>query len=117
MAAIGIAWATDAWTEAGWVTGDDPAWASERATIVRRGGRFIFDREPDPEIRAEKLLELKRLVKPKIAPASASQQPPVELLKAVQAATSNMTRAQQTRTDRLLQQTGISMEELLIILQ
>ena len=97
------------------------------ARIFRHGGRFIFDREPDPEIREEKKQELVELIKPKLAPAkpvlvgksttSVSQGPPGVLLTAVQDATARMTRAQQTRTERLLQQTGISVRELLIMLK
>ena len=96
------------------------------AKILRHGGvRWL--REPDPEIREEKKQELVELIKPKLAPdkpklvrkspASASQQPPGVLLTAVQDATSRMTRPQQTATDRLLQQTGISLRELLILLE
>ena len=96
------------------------------AKIFRHGGvRFL--REPDPEIREEKKQELVELIKPKLAPAkpvlvgksptSVSQGPPGVLLTAVQDATARMTRAQQTRTERLLQQTGISVRELLIMLK
>jgi hypothetical protein len=96
------------------------------AEIHRRGGiRWL--REPDPEIREEKKQELVALIKPNLPPAKpvlvgkspvrASQQPPGELLTAVQDATARMSRAQQTRTDRLLQQTGISLRELLILIE
>ncbi len=96
------------------------------AEIHRRGGiRWL--REPDPEIREEKKQELVALIKPNLppakpvlvgrSPARASQQPPGALLTAVQDATARMTRAQQTRTDRLLHQTGISLRELLILLE
>lgn len=117
MAAIGIAWASDAWVQAGWITGANPAWASERAVLIaRRGGRFIFDREPDPEIRREKVLELKRLIKPQPT-ASGPQKPKATLVETIAAATSAMSPVQQRRIDRLMQQTGISLTELLIILQ
>ncbi len=83
---------------------------------VRRGGRFLV--EPDPEIREEKVKELVALVKPAITPKSTqdSQEPQVALLTMVLDATTRMTPAQQTRLDRLLQQTGVSLDELLIIL-
>ncbi len=120
MAAIGIAWAADAWVEAGWVTGGSPAWAavSAPATIIRRGGRFLV--EVDPEIREEKTQELKELIKPKItakSPAREPQEPQESLLTIVSTATSRMTLPQQMRLDRLLQETGISMDELLVLLQ
>jgi len=88
--------------------------------VVRRGGvRWL--REPDPEIRAEKVKELTELIKPAIKPTMASRgRQDVQarlLMTAISDATTSMTRAQQTRTDRLLQETGISIEELLIILQ
>ena len=105
---------------------DSGFYVLEGAKIIRHGGiRWL--REPDPEIREEKKQELVELIKPKLAPdklklvrkspASASQQPPGVLLTAVQDATSRMTRPQQTATDRLLQQTGISLRELLILLE
>lgn len=82
--------------------------------VVRRGGvRFLL--EPDPEIREEKVQELKALIKPQIRP-QAAQEPQDTLLDVMDAATSRLTPAQQTRTERLLEETGISMEELLIIL-
>ena len=106
---------------------DSGFYVLEGAKIIRHGGWFIFDREPDPEIREEKKQELVELIKPKLAPAklalvgkspaSAKRSPPGQLMTALQVATSRMTRAQQTRTERLLQQTGISMDELLILLQ
>lgn len=37
MAAIGIAWADGAWIEAGWVTGDNPAWAQTRDAATPAG--------------------------------------------------------------------------------
>ena len=88
--------------------------------IARRGGRFIFDREPDPEIRREKVQELKRLIKPLVPPkptASVTQEPQETLTKTLAAATSAMPRFKQRRVDRLMQQTGISLQELLIILE
>lgn len=87
---------------------------------IRRLGGVRWIREPDPDIRKEKKKELVRLIKPKIRPkssASDSQEPPEPLLTTIQAATARMSRAQQTRTDRLLQETGISLEELLILIQ
>ena len=106
---------------------DSGFYVLEGAKIIRYGGRFIFDREPDPEIREEKKQELVELIKPKLAPAkpvlvgkspaSVSQLPPGQLMTALQSATSRMPREQQTRIDRLLQQTGISVRELLIMLK
>ncbi len=119
MAAIGIAWAAAAWVEAGWVTGDTPAWAVvSTPTVIRRGGRFLV--EADPEIREEKTQQLKALIKPKItakSPASEPQEPLESLLTIVSGATSRMTLPEQRSVDRLLQETGISMDELLILLQ
>ena len=65
---------------------DSGFYVLEGAKIIRHGGRFIFDREPDPEIREEKKQELVDLITPKLAPAkpvrlckstsSVSQRPP-----------------------------------------
>ncbi len=87
------------------------------ALVVRRGGvRWLV--EPDEEIREEKVKELTAIIKPALKPvARTSLEPQESLLQMVSSATSRMTHAQQTRTDRLLQQTGISIEELLILLQ
>ncbi len=92
------------------------------AVIARRGGvRWL--REPDPEIREEKEQELVELIKPNLPPARprlstrASELPPGPLLTSVQDAASKMTRAEQTRLERLLEQTGISIRELLILLE
>ena len=96
------------------------------ALILRHGGvRFL--REPDPEILEEKKEELAALIKPELevvkpsrspkVSASDSQQPPGVLLTAIQEATAKMPRVQQTRIDKLLQQTGISVRELLILLK
>ena len=94
------------------------------AVLVARKGGVRWLREPDPAIREEKTKELVELIKPKLPapikpklPASASEQPPGPLLTAVQDATANMTQEQQTRTERLLEQTGISLRELLILLR
>jgi len=87
--------------------------------IVRRGGvRWL--REPDPEIREEKTKELTALIKPRLAPKPTSrepQEPQETLLSMVSAATARMTAGQQKRIDRLLQETGISLRELLILLE
>ncbi len=105
---------------------DSGYYVLEGAKIIRHGGiRWL--REPDPEIREEKKQELVELIKPNLPPAKpalvgkstarASQQPPGVLLTAVQDATARMSRSQHTATDRLLQQTGISLRELLILLK
>ncbi len=105
---------------------DSGFYVLEGAKIIRHGGiRWL--REPDPEIREEKKQQLVELIKPKLppakpilvgkSPASATQGPPGPLLTAVQDATARMSRAEQTATDRLLQQTGISLRELLIMLR
>ncbi len=85
---------------------------------MRRGGvRFL--REPDPEIRQEKVKELAELIKPAMRPKPAATEPqepqksPVQL---VADATARLTAGQQTRAERLLQETGISLDELLIVL-
>jgi len=92
---------------------------STPVVVVRRGGvRWL--REDDPVKRAEKVKELTTLIKPAIKAKSAvrlPQEPQKSLLSMVSDATARMTPAQQTRTDRLLQQTGISLDELLILLQ
>lgn len=75
-------------------------------------------REPDPEIREEKKQELVEIIKPKPRPSlRRSQEPPGELLTAIQVATAKMPAPQQTRVDRLLQQTGISLKELLKLIE
>ncbi len=99
------------------------AWkgAVEPAALVvaRRGGvRWLV--EPDPETRREKVKELKGLIKPRITPKSTApgpQEPQETLIKTLMAATSAVPAGQQRRLDRLLQQTGISLDELLIILE
>ncbi len=85
--------------------------------VARRGGvRWLV--EPDPEIREEKVAELTAIIKPALKPiARTSLEPQESLIQMIAGATSRMTPAQQTRTDRLLQQTGISLEELIILLQ
>ncbi len=86
--------------------------------IQRRGGRFIFDLEPEDRLEAVK--EIKRLIKPQIRPksaASVTQEPQESLVQTLMAATQTMPRSQQRRLDRLMQQTGISLQELLIILE
>ena len=92
------------------------SWGPLSIAIARRGGRFIFDLETDPEIRRDKVAELKRLIKPQI-PAKPTEKPKETLVETLAAATSAMSPGQQRRLDRLMQQTGISLEELLIILQ
>ncbi len=96
--------------------------AAVDAVIARRGGvRWL--REPDPEIREEKEQELVELIKPKLPPARPrlsvrdTQAPPGPLLTSVQDAASKMTRPEQVRLERLLEQTGISLRELLILLE
>ena len=83
--------------------------------VVRRGGvRWLL--EPDPEKREEKLKELTGLLKPAISAARPPQAPAAPLPSIISHAVSELPARQQTRVDRLLQQTGVSLEELLIIL-
>ncbi len=106
---------------------DDSGYYVLEGFQIRRHGGIRWLREPDPEKREEKKQELVELIKPKLPPAkpvlvgksraSVTQGPPGPLLTAVQDATARMSRAEQTRTERLLQQTGISLRELMILLR
>ncbi len=95
--------------------------------IIARKGGVRWLREPDPEIREDKEQELVELIKPNLAPAKpsrapqssarTSEQPPGPLLTSVQDAAARMSRPEQVRLERLLEQTGISLRELLILLE
>jgi len=92
---------------------------SQTVLIARRGGvRWLY--EENPEKREEKKQELKSLVKPAFereSSASAPQGRQDTKIQRVANAAAKMTPAEQTRTERLLQETGITLEELLIIIE
>lgn len=86
--------------------------------VVRRGGvRWL--REPDPAIRQEKTKELTALLKPAMRPKPAAtepQEPQKSQVQLVATAAARLTTSQQIRAEHLLEETGISLEELLILL-
>ncbi len=74
--------------------------------IARRGGRFIFDREPElPE-------QLEELIEPEPRPTAQVQRQPARTRKFRRA---DIPKAKLPRVDKLLADTGISMNELLFI--
>jgi hypothetical protein len=84
--------------------------------VARRGGvRWLL--EPDPEIRADKTDELITLIQPAISAATAPDTHATALPSIISHAVSELPPGKRTRVDRLLQETGISLDELLIILQ
>lgn len=83
--------------------------ASDAPVLIARRGGVRFIREPEPETRAKKLIELKALVKPQAAPDSSDGTITQKMALVVP-------KSKQRRVERLLAETGITLEELLIIL-
>lgn len=83
--------------------------ASDAPVLVARRGGVRFIREPEPETRAKKLIELKALVKPQATPDSSDGTITQKMALVVP-------KSKQRRVERLLAETGITLEELLIIL-
>ena len=77
--------------------------------VARRGGRFIFDREPEKQDQLDELIEL---VEPEITQAApAARRATIRRRPRV-----NIPIGKRSRVDTLLAQTGITIEELIIII-
>ncbi len=98
-------------------TGADAALVDSTPVLVVRRGGVRFLREPDAEVRQEKVKELTAIIQPAIKAARLPGQPVAPLPSAISHVVSEMPPGRQRRVDRLLQETGISLAELLIILK
>ncbi len=81
-------------------------------SIFRRGGRFVFDREIE---RQEQLTELIELVEPEVKPVTQAAPVTPEATIAPRQRVS-VPAYKRSRVDTLLAETGITLEELLVII-